>query len=347
MARKLRTKIKSVFVKLEYLIVRIYRYVNKVDQTEIFFDTNCYRLIRRFFNDDARNVMQRIRTKELLKGYRPKLNYMVASEMFQHLADDVANINYLECREGLQLAMDHIDCKEENFGYDPDMEIYFYFSSGNLLPHDKVKQLSLFRALEQLHKQDFSRKYICQYKDACLQAGTHLFNEKTKWKEAIQKRLLQKYDPQYVDEIKIFPFDNKKRADVRKGVRKRKECGVIFRSFALGISYYFTNNYHFNFVSPLDPTAIEGIIARFKPIFVQQYRILDRFFADGYSVEKNDNDIIDFLIVCSLHQSNIFISNETAHLVPDLKKEGITNVMTWNEYVRDLRLPRYVLPRQQ
>src|SRR5260221_10641410 len=134
---------------------------------------------------------------------------------------------------------------------------------------------------------------------------------------------------------------------VRKGVRKRKECGVIFRSFALGISYYFTNNYHFNFVSPLDPTAIEGIIARFKPIFVQQYRILDRFFADGYSVEKNDNDIIDFLIVCSLHQSNIFISNETAHLVPDLKKEGITNVMTWNEYVRDLRLPRYVLPRQQ
>lgn len=321
-------------------LFRILFYRNKVAGKIIFFDTNCYRGLARKFDQAALNkLMKKIKKREKCRRVDVRLSYLVASEMFAHLREPVSSNNYQECKLGLIAATNHIDMHESKILPGPDNEMY-RFIYGRFHAKEQAAQLSLFQSLQWLTSYSFNNYYIGLNSAQFIQVEQHLQDLKDNWIDSMADNFIKKHDPSYTGGWQVFMNNVAKRNQLLKDINKAEANGDIFIQFAVGMWTYITKS----FAMPwklLYRELIDRLRRRFDVIFRLQLRIMKNLCMGGYNLNKRENDVIDFLIAVSIDPDAdiIFVSNETANLVPNLHALGYQNqVITLNEYFEALRI---------
>lgn len=327
---------------VRYLLADICRKIKGRKKELIFFDTNCYRIIARKFGHNVPKVINKIRINEALYGFIPHLNYVVAGELFRHLADEIDNANYIECKYGLLASMCHINNNEDRFLHHPDNEIYYFFME-QVLPGELHRERSFFKSLQSLYDSNYSDAAILQSKPEYLKMQAYLNYLKDLWSNATVDTITKHFDPSFAGGWRILPNDDAGRNALLKAFIKGENNKEIFKMFAVGIVGYLLNNYEVKIDGQLNEHELEVIADRFKPVFSQQLRILKHMCTSGYNLEKKSNDIIDYLILISLHQNITLVSNETRNLNRNLKASGVDNVLSWNEYMKLIHLEKFAV----
>lgn len=316
---------------------------NKVANRKVFFDTNCYRLLARKYNrEQIDKLIRKMRAKEKCRNVEVRLSYLVASEMFAHLADSPANPNYTECKLSLYAAVKHIDSDKTKMLPNSDSEFH-QFIFGSLPQAEAVRQQTLINLILLLAQHNFDDGQI-QPRTAQFNAtGAYLQTIKDSWIDSFTDYFIKKHDPAFVGGWQVFAADPARRTTLLNEINRAATSGGIYREFGMGLWLYVVNNFNIQGAT-LDEPFLQKILARFRPIFDLQLHIIRNLCQGGYNLQRRQNDITDYLIATSLDTSNtVFVSNETNQLVPRLHGFGYTNqVLTLNDYFKALGIKERV-----
>ncbi|WP_018615748.1 hypothetical protein [Segetibacter koreensis] len=182
----------------------------------IFFDTNCYRFLTRTDASSMKSNLAKMKQKEKENGIQVHLTYLVASELFTHLADPIENQNYQECKKALSIAIEHVDKDYKNFDLNPEYEFYrFLFST--LPEKERERDFSLFSAILKIDESGYNDKYIKENNGSFEQTKEYIQTQKDSWLQLMFDRFIKKYDPESKG-WKVFENDEQKKAVVLKEI---------------------------------------------------------------------------------------------------------------------------------
>lgn len=302
---------------------------------KVYFDTNCYRgLARAHTAAGLDKLFYKIVKKEKQKGVDVRLSYLVVSEMFSHLHEPPGGRNFQECKGGLQAAIAHVEGNLDKLLPSPDMEFYQYFFHSYPNTEAAAHQ-SLKEALILLSNHSFDDAFIHHNKTEFLKTDNYLLTLQNSWADTFIDHFIKKHDPSYTGGWQVYAADKAKRATLLKEIRKEGKSGQLYREFALGMYQYIGNNYC-NHSLVWTNEFLDKTFERFKSLFLLQLRIIELMCSGGYNLQKKPNDIIDYMIMASFTPADtIFVSNETAHLVPYLHSFGYhKQVMSLSSYFK-------------
>ncbi len=309
----------------------------------IYWDTNCYRSLGRLTIQNGfpwlKDFLQKLTEVEQENKIHVKVSYLVLSEMFAHLNDSISSSNYLECKFGLYAAVYHSGLNSSNMLPNPDSE-FTEFISGEKPYLDSCKENSLYESIVKINQEDFNDSFIKNNGNTIQQANTFLNTLKIGWKDSFINNYIKKHDTSFAGKWQVFAKNEEKRSSLLKELRIAKRNGSIFREFGTGLYLYVCNTSSDFPIPTLTEKLLSKIIVRFNPLFLLQYRIMELMCQSGYNLDKSINDITDFLILAHLDKGkSVFISNETKHLIPNLRSLGLgTEVYLFDEYCSALNI---------
>lgn len=327
------------------ILANFIRWINKKrgkTPQVVFFDTNCYRKIAKELSGKVDSTMYKILIGEAFHNKLACANYLVLSEMLKHLVDDPTTGDYKECKLGLQAAIKHIEADQERLLFSPDGQILQFFFHPQLPPtFNQVNEISIIKAIKFLDTHGFSDEMIAKNHAQILKTRQYITDVKQSWIDTTITHVIQRIDPafQFTDTF-AFPNNPAQRAIEMQNLQAAEASGDVFDRLAVSMCGYIQTNFHV----PLQPTQahIDLIKTRFRPIFYLQWRIIKKYFSDGYNhtSPRKTNDIIDYLICTALSPQAIFVTNETRNLKRFLNDDGINNVMTLAEYLKSIGLKK-------
>jgi hypothetical protein len=287
-------------------------------------------------------LIKKMRTKEKRRCINVKLSYLVASEMFAHLADPPSSQGYVECKYGLYAASQHINMEFSRVLPASDSELYqFIFDS---LPQaETIRQQSLINLIFHFVHHSFDDFEIQARVPQFQTTAVYLQTLKDSWLDSFANYFIRKHEPTFVGGWQLFASDPARRTQLLNEINAAEASGNIFKEFALGVCLYIINGFQITHLT-IDEPLIQKVVDRFKPIFQLQLYIMKNICQGGYNLQKRQNDVTDFLIMTSFApDKTIFVSNETNQLVPRLHSFGYSqNVLTLNEYLKALGIKQKV-----
>jgi hypothetical protein len=285
----------------------------------VYFDKNCYKRILSGSIGNAKEMLVSIKEREQSLNYEPWVSYQALSEILMRLTIDAGSNSQMTTKGMLRLTFEHVD-GEERLLRSPESE-YYYFFFNDVPAEDKLKERTLYTALQKLNTVGFDDFYIRENLYSLTQSRQFVQKEKEYWSGAFV-RFLKNVDHSSDGSI-IYENDPERRKSFLERFSKAEESGSLYREFALGLILYVFKTYHKQV--ELSDYLIEQVINRFRPLFVLQAEVIKKMCQGRYmqNPTDRDNDILDFLIVANLDPESVLFVSDDRVAVQSLMQAGL------------------------